>query len=95
MCEIAKNSVVQSGFELAIKKQWLGPQMTLKGQKGNDVAKSNVPSTRAWFRDALFTAEHKFLETGVTINETFHNNPDIVGSSVNLENCLHAELDQI
>lgn len=95
MCEIAKNSVIQSGFEMAIKKQWLGSQMTIKGPKGNDVAKSNVPYIRTWFRDSLLNAEHRFLQTGVTINETFHNNPDVVGSCVNLENCLHAELDQI
>jgi AMP deaminase len=57
MCELAKNSVDQSGFELALKQRWLGPQCYLPGVAGNNVAKSNVPDLREAFRHETFLAE--------------------------------------
>ena len=54
MCELAKHSVMQSGFEHQIKQRWLGPDYHLSGVRGNNVAKSNVPDIREKFRhDAL------------------------------------------
>jgi len=35
MCEIARNSVLQSGWELQIKKHWLGDNCDLSGPAGN------------------------------------------------------------
>lgn len=43
MCELARNSVLQSGWEMEIKRHWLGPDFQLPGPRGNVVAKSNVP----------------------------------------------------
>jgi AMP deaminase len=54
MCELAENSVLQSGFEHALKQRWLGNDYRLSGVRGNNVAKSNVPDIRKQFRqDAL------------------------------------------
>jgi len=54
MCELAENSVLQSGFEHTLKQRWLGNDHHLPGVRGNDVAKSNVPDIRKKFRqDAL------------------------------------------
>lgn len=54
MCELALHSVMQSGFEHQLKQRWLGDDYNLPGERGNSVAKSNVPNIRENFRqDAL------------------------------------------
>ncbi|KAI8927404.1 hypothetical protein BC831DRAFT_534182 [Entophlyctis helioformis] len=50
MCEVARNSVLQSGWELQIKKRWLGDQCYQPGPAGNDIHKTNVPNLRLQFR---------------------------------------------
>lgn len=50
MCELAENSVLQSGFEHTLKQHWLGNDYHLSGVQGNNVAKSNVPDIRKRFR---------------------------------------------
>ena len=58
MCELAKHSVDQSGFELSLKQRWLGKYCYLPGVLGNDVAKCNVPNIRESFRHETLKAEH-------------------------------------
>jgi AMP deaminase len=58
MCELAKHSVDQSGFELSLKQRWLGKYCYLPGVLGNDVAKCNVPDVRESFRHETLKAEH-------------------------------------
>jgi len=58
MCELAKHSVDQSGFELQLKKRWLGNNCHFPGVLGNDVAKCNVPDVREGFRHETLKAEH-------------------------------------
>lgn len=50
MCELAKNSVLQSGYEAAVKRHWLGPCFDKPGKEGNTMAKTNVPDRREEFR---------------------------------------------
>ena len=50
LSEIARNSVRQSGFDMASKRSWLGEDFTLENTKGNDVCRSNVPDIRLSFR---------------------------------------------
>ncbi|XP_070202857.1 AMP deaminase 2-like isoform X4 [Littorina saxatilis] len=38
MCEIARNSVLQSGFPHEMKQHWLGPAYTKEGVAGNDIS---------------------------------------------------------
>ncbi|KAJ5915260.1 hypothetical protein N7454_011014, partial [Penicillium verhagenii] len=57
MCELAKHSVIQSGFELSLKKRWLGSNCNLPGFAGNNVAKSNVPDIREAFRHETLQSE--------------------------------------
>jgi AMP deaminase len=57
MCELAKNSVIQSGFEFTIKQRWLGPDFHLPGVRGNTMAKSNVPNIREGFRHETLLQE--------------------------------------
>ncbi|TVY78179.1 AMP deaminase [Lachnellula suecica] len=57
MCELAKNSVKQSGYEHAVKQRWLGGDFHLPGVKGNTMAKSNVPNIREGFRHETLLQE--------------------------------------
>lgn len=93
MCEIAKNSVMQSGFELAVKCHWLGPQTQDSNAYCNDVAKSNVPTIRVSFRNSLLLAEREFLQTGVATALHFRDSPDISSTCKALEDSLQADLD--
>ncbi|KAK8126292.1 AMP deaminase [Apiospora kogelbergensis] len=61
MCELAKNSVKQSGYEQSIKQQWLGPKFNLPGKEGNQMAKTNVPDRREEFRYHTWVEEHRMI----------------------------------
>jgi AMP deaminase len=70
MCELAKNSVIQSGFEHSLKQRWLGNDYQLPGMAGNNVAKTNVPNIRVDFRHSTLTQErlliNRFTENAET-----------------------------
>ncbi|PRP86453.1 AMP deaminase [Planoprotostelium fungivorum] len=57
LAEIAKNSVIQSGFTRKEKEQWLGPNFLKSGVAGNDSQFSNLPNIRASFREENLAAE--------------------------------------
>ena len=50
MCELAANSVLQSGFEHSLKQHWLGRDYAVEGPQANEVKKTNVPDLRRIFR---------------------------------------------
>lgn len=50
MCELARNSVLMSGFPHKMKQHWLGPNYTREGVAGNDITRTNVPDIRVSFR---------------------------------------------
>lgn len=57
MCELAANSVRQSGWEVAIKKHWLGKNYLSGGVENNDIEKTNVPNIRVAFREETLRDE--------------------------------------
>ncbi|RFU80645.1 amp deaminase [Trichoderma arundinaceum] len=61
MCELAKNSVKQSGYEKAIKQQWLGQDFEKPGKEGNKMVKTNVPDRREEFRYHTLLLERDIL----------------------------------
>ncbi|KAG0241618.1 AMP deaminase [Actinomortierella wolfii] len=61
MCEISRNSVVQSGFENKIKKHWIGKKWYLPGVLGNDMERTNVPNIRIAFRHETLREELDML----------------------------------
>ncbi|RPB24725.1 AMP deaminase [Terfezia boudieri ATCC MYA-4762] len=73
MCELAKNSVVQSGFEGSVKARWLGPDYMLPGVAGNNMDKSNVPNIRTAFRHQVLMEEHAMIDryTSLTIPQSY------------------------
>ncbi|KAB5580419.1 hypothetical protein GE09DRAFT_1212871 [Coniochaeta sp. 2T2.1] len=62
MCELAKNSVKQSGYEFSIKQQWLGPNFHTPGAQGNSMDKTNVPDRREEFRYRTLREEQQMVE---------------------------------
>ncbi|XP_037936468.1 AMP deaminase 2 isoform X3 [Teleopsis dalmanni] len=50
MCELARNSVIMSGFPHKVKQHWLGPNYTREGVAGNDITRTNVPDIRTGYR---------------------------------------------
>ncbi|KAH8114498.1 AMP deaminase [Phellopilus nigrolimitatus] len=42
LAELARNSVIQSGFEMEVKRHWLGQEWYLSGAAGNDINKVPV-----------------------------------------------------
>lgn len=57
LAELARNSVRQSGFEMEVKRHWLGHQWYLPGAAGNDIHKTNVPDTRLAYRHTTLVGE--------------------------------------
>ncbi|KAF2210862.1 hypothetical protein CERZMDRAFT_121684 [Cercospora zeae-maydis SCOH1-5] len=62
MCELAKHSVLQSGFEYVMKQRWLGNNCHLPGVAGNDMAKVNVPNIREAFRHETWLQELAMID---------------------------------
>jgi AMP deaminase len=61
MCELARNSVLQSGWENKIKKHWIGKSWYSPGVAGNDMQKTNVPNIRVAFRHETLMEELNML----------------------------------
>ncbi|KAL2543061.1 AMP deaminase [Abeliophyllum distichum] len=64
LCEIARNSVYQSGFSHAAKSHWLGDEYFKRGPEGNDIHKTNVPNVRIAFRHDTWKAEMLYVYAG-------------------------------
>ena len=62
MCELAKHSVLQSGFEAEVKRRWLGERWREAGVSGNEVAKVNVPNIREGFRHETWLLERGMVD---------------------------------
>jgi AMP deaminase len=79
LSEIARNSILQSGFEHAKKKRWLGERYLEPGAKGNDISYTNVPDIRISFRQDNLDAEIAFLtQSAATQPNSFVIPRDIV-----------------
>ncbi|KAL8509208.1 hypothetical protein ACS0TY_016404 [Phlomoides rotata] len=66
LCEIARNSVYQSGFSHALKSHWVGKEYYKHGPDGNDIHKTNVPHIRLEFRDMIWREEMQQVYLGKT-----------------------------
>ncbi|KAF3431395.1 hypothetical protein FNV43_RR26126 [Rhamnella rubrinervis] len=64
LCEIARNSVYQSGFTHSAKSHWLGSKYFLRGPEGNDIHKTNVPNLRIDFRYETWKDEMQYIYSG-------------------------------
>ncbi|KAF8885708.1 hypothetical protein CPB84DRAFT_1816803 [Gymnopilus junonius] len=64
--ELARNSVRQSGFEMSIKRHWLGKDWYLPGAAGNDINKTNVPDIRLAYRHQTLVGELDMISGKIT-----------------------------
>ncbi|KAJ4772712.1 AMP deaminase [Rhynchospora pubera] len=66
LCEIARNSVYQSGFSHALKSHWIGRNYYIRGPDGNDIHKTNVPHIRIEFRHMVSETHTKPSSVSIT-----------------------------
>ncbi|MFS7976987.1 putative AMP deaminase [Helianthus anomalus] len=64
LCEIARNSVYQSGFSHVLKSHWIGSEYYKRGPDGNDIHRTNVPHIRLEFRDMIWREEMQQVYLG-------------------------------
>ncbi|ELR10593.1 AMP deaminase [Pseudogymnoascus destructans] len=62
MCELARNSVQQSGYEASVKQHWLGENFNKPGVAGNTMAKTNIPNIRQGFRHETILQEMAMID---------------------------------
>lgn len=53
LAELARNSVIQSGFEMEVKRHWLGQKWYLPGSAGNDINRVSYHSTQILSKHVL------------------------------------------
>ncbi|XP_039758165.1 AMP deaminase 2-like [Pararge aegeria] len=57
MCELARNSVIMSGFSHEMKQRWVGQHYERPGAPGNDITRTNVPDVRLEYRHETLVDE--------------------------------------
>ncbi|KAG5849163.1 AMP deaminase 3 isoform X2 [Anguilla anguilla] len=70
VCEIARNSVLQSGLSHQEKKHFLGPNYLKDGPEGNDIRRTNVAQIRMAYRYETLCNELSFLVDAVKSEAT-------------------------
>uniref|UniRef100_A0A672PMM0 AMP deaminase n=1 Tax=Sinocyclocheilus grahami TaxID=75366 RepID=A0A672PMM0_SINGR len=69
MCELARNSVLMSGFSHKTKSHWLGPDYTKEGPVSNDIRCTNVPDIRVGYRYETLCEELHLITQAVRTQE--------------------------
>ncbi|XP_041083836.1 AMP deaminase 2-like isoform X1 [Polyodon spathula] len=69
MCELARNSVLMSGFSHKVKSYWLGPNYYKEGPEGNDIRRTNVPDIRLGYRNETMCEELNLITQAVRTEE--------------------------
>ena len=64
LAELARNSVRQSGFEMEVKRHWLGHEWYLPGAAGNDINKVKYFILLHKQRLTTFNCRRMFLTSG-------------------------------
>ncbi|XP_054905761.1 AMP deaminase 2 isoform X2 [Poeciliopsis prolifica] len=69
MCELARNSVLMSGFSHKMKGYWLGPDYIREGQESNDIRRTNVPDIRVAYRYETMCEELNLITQAIRTDE--------------------------
>ncbi|KAG7227115.1 hypothetical protein INR49_022463 [Caranx melampygus] len=69
MCELARNSVLMSGFSHKVKSYWLGPHYIKEGQESNDIRRTNVPDIRVAYRYETMCEELNLITQAIRTDE--------------------------
>ncbi|KAJ8600182.1 hypothetical protein CTAYLR_001957 [Chrysophaeum taylorii] len=62
VCEVARNSVLQSGIEDRYKRHYIGENYDKPGAEGNDIRMTNVPDVRVTYRHENWQREIDFIK---------------------------------
>lgn len=57
MSELARNSVIMSGFLHEHKQHWIGANYKTDGVAGNDITRTNLPNIRVAYRNEALIEE--------------------------------------
>ena len=69
LCEIARNSIIHSGFPHQLKMHWVPTEYWKDGPEGNNIQKTNVPSLRMIFRKDCLYEERGLIRSGWTAHQ--------------------------
>ncbi|XP_019736308.1 AMP deaminase 2 isoform X3 [Hippocampus comes] len=69
MCELARNSVLMSGFSHKAKSYWLGPSYYKEGPESNDIRRTNLPDIRVAYRSETLSEELQLITHAVRTEE--------------------------
>ncbi|KAG7279030.1 hypothetical protein CRUP_001971, partial [Coryphaenoides rupestris] len=75
VCEIARNSVLQSGLSHQEKQHFLGPNYLQDGPDGNDIRRTNVAQIRLAYRHETLCNELSFLVDAVKMEAAAADTP--------------------
>lgn len=67
MSELARYSVLMSGFGDEVKRHWIGDHYKKEGPAGNDVHRTNVPDIRMAFRHETLVEELSTICTAARV----------------------------
>lgn len=84
MCELARNSVLMSGFPDRVKQHWIGYHYKQEGVAGNDIQRTNLPDIRVAFRHETLLDELAGLFRAVGL-KTLPGHDDIRSKGVPLK----------
>ncbi|XP_042197985.1 AMP deaminase 2 isoform X1 [Callorhinchus milii] len=73
MCELARNSVMMSGFSHKVKSYWLGPNYQKESIEGNDIRRTNVPDIRVGYRHETLCEELNLITQALITAEQLEN----------------------
>lgn len=70
MSELARNSVIMSGFPHEFKQHWIGANYNREGVEGNDIQRTNLPGIRVSYRyESLLDELNHLRDTHLEIKE--------------------------
>uniref|UniRef100_A0A3Q2FVD4 AMP deaminase n=1 Tax=Cyprinodon variegatus TaxID=28743 RepID=A0A3Q2FVD4_CYPVA len=69
MCELARNSVLMSGFSHKVKSSWLGSNYIKEGHESNDIRRTNVPDIRVAYRYETMCEELNLITQAIRTDE--------------------------
>uniref|UniRef100_UPI00398F7952 AMP deaminase 2-like isoform X2 n=1 Tax=Pristiophorus japonicus TaxID=55135 RepID=UPI00398F7952 len=73
MCELARNSVLMSGFSHKVKGYWLGPNFQKESIESNDIRRTNVPDIRVGYRYETLCEELNLITQALITAEQWEN----------------------
>lgn len=70
MSELARNSVLMSGFPVEFKQHWIGANYQREGVEGNDIQRTNLPSIRVLYRYETLLDELNHIKSSESVDKS-------------------------